>query len=96
MKVTGLFTWKATPKDGEGALSDGLQYFAWHKNGANLIMMVFRGAKGAYVVAEKKKFDEDARLKAGDYFDELFNAKITISGPGENAIISRYESDGCK
>ncbi|KHN87254.1 putative ATP-dependent RNA helicase DDX4 [Toxocara canis] len=47
------------------------------------------GAKGAYVVAEKKKFDEDARLKAGDYFDELFNAKITISGPGENAIISR-------
>uniref|UniRef100_F1KXM8 RNA helicase n=1 Tax=Ascaris suum TaxID=6253 RepID=F1KXM8_ASCSU len=47
------------------------------------------GAKGPYVVAEKKKFDEEAHLKAGDYFEDLFNAEVTISGPGENVPVLR-------
>lgn len=40
-------------------------------------------------MAEKKKFDEEAHLKAGDYFEDLFNAEVTISGPGENVPVLR-------
>uniref|UniRef100_A0A915C8M1 RNA helicase n=1 Tax=Parascaris univalens TaxID=6257 RepID=A0A915C8M1_PARUN len=47
------------------------------------------GAKGPYVVAERKKFDEETHLKAGDCFEDLFNAEVTINGPGGNIAVPR-------